>query len=347
MTPIQSCFLFLAAVSSGTLNSVAGGGGLIVFPALLITGMSPVVANATSTISYFSELPLMSEILTFVDVPLLNKLAFLILILSMLLDTGLSLTVQQLWEPFRDVRLIVRSLLANFILVPLFVYLLLQVIPLSEPVRIGFTILAVAAGPPVLPKLAQLVNGNLAYAAGLMMLMMGLTAIYMPFALSIALQDIQIHPWQIAKPLLTLMLIPLAIGLLIRAKDEAIATILQPWMRQISQPALILGLTTSLVLQFGSLVTMVKTGAIVAIAGFICVSFGFGYLLGGPDSDTRRTLAVGTAQRNIAAALLVAGTNFDDPTVVSVIVVTSLSLFVFIRLVAKQAFAEVDRAEVS
>lgn len=51
MTPIQSCLLFLAAVSSGTLNSVAGGGGLIVFPTLLIMGMSPVVANATSTVA--------------------------------------------------------------------------------------------------------------------------------------------------------------------------------------------------------------------------------------------------------------------------------------------------------
>ncbi len=282
----------------------------------------------------------MNEILAAINFRLLNKLAFLILILSMLLDTGLSLTVQQLWQPLRNVRLILRSLLANFILVPLFVYGLLQVVPLSEPVRIGFTILAVAGGPPVLPKLAQLVNGNLAYAAGLMMLMMGLTAIYMPFALSFALQDVEVSPWQVAKPLLTLMLIPLAIGLAIRAKDEAIAATLQPWMRKISSATLIVGLIASLVLQFNSLVDMVITGEILAIAAFILVSFGLGYLLGGPDSDTRRTLAVGTSQRNIAAALLVAGTNFDDPAVVSVIVVTSLSLFVIIRLIAKQAFIE-------
>lgn len=289
----------------------------------------------------------MNTILTTINLPLLNKLAFLLLILSMLLDTGLSLTVQQIWEPLRNFRLILLSLLANFILVPLFVYGLLQVVPLSESVKIGFTILSVAAGPPVLPKLAQLVHGNLAYAAGLMMLMMGLTAIYMPFALAIALQDVHVSPWQIAKSLLTLMLIPLAIGLLIRAKNEAIATTLQPLMRQISNATLIIGLTTSLVLQFSSLVTMVRTGAIVAIGGFILVSLGLGYLLGGPDTDTRRTLAVGTAQRNIAAALLVAGTNFDDPTVVSVIVVTSLSLFVVIRLIAKQAFAEVEQLKVS
>ncbi|OKH33257.1 sodium:proton symporter [[Phormidium ambiguum] IAM M-71] len=290
----------------------------------------------------------MNEILTVIDFRLINKLAFLTLILSMLLDTGLSLTIQQLWEPFRNIRLILQSLLANFIFVPLFVYLLLQVIPLSEPFRIGFTIMAVAGGPPVLPKLAQLVNGNLAYAAGLMMLMICVTAFYMPFALSIALQNIQVNPWQIVKPLVTLMLIPLAIGLLIRSLNKTMAATLQPLMRQISSVGLIVGLSTSLILQFGSLVVMVKTGVIFAIAIFIIVSFGFGYLLGGPNSDTRRTLAVGTAQRNMAAALLVAGTNFDDPAVVSVIVVTSLSLFVLIRLIAKQAFAvaEVEQVEV-
>ncbi|WNZ27054.1 sodium:proton symporter [Leptolyngbya sp. NK1-12] len=288
----------------------------------------------------------MNQILAAVDLPLLNRLAFLILILSMLVDTGLSLTLQQLWDPLRNGWLVLRSLLANFVLVPLFVYFLLQIVPLSEPIRISFIIMAIAAGPPVLPKLAQLVHGNLAYAAGLMLLMMGLTAVYMPFALALALQNVQVNPWDIAKPLLTLMLIPLVIGLLIRSRNEAIAFTLQPLMRQLSSKSLILGLATSLFLQFDRLIAMVRTGEILAIAGFILVGFGIGYLLGGPDSDTRRTLAVGTAQRNIAAALLVAGTNFDDPAIASVIVVTSLSLFVGIRLIAKQVFTtEVEPLE--
>jgi BASS family bile acid:Na+ symporter len=282
----------------------------------------------------------MLELLNTIDARLVNKLAFLTLILSMLLDTGLSLTLQQLWTPLRNWGLVLRSLLANFILVPLFVYLLLQFVPFSEPVKISFTIMAVAAGPPVLPKLAQLVNGNLAYAAGLMLLMMGLTALYMPFALTFALQNVQVNPWDIAKPLLGLMLIPLAIGLLIRSRNQAIASTLQPFMRQLSSKSLILGLFTSLFLQFDTLINMVKTGEILAIAAFILVAFGIGYFLGGPDSDTRRTLAVGTAQRNIAAALLVAGTNFDDPAIASVIVITSLSLFVAIRLIAKKVTAE-------
>jgi BASS family bile acid:Na+ symporter len=48
--------------------------------------------------------------------------------------------------------LVVLSLLTNFVLVPLFVYLLLQVIPVNEPVKDGFIIMALASGPPALPN---------------------------------------------------------------------------------------------------------------------------------------------------------------------------------------------------
>ena len=45
----QGAFLFAAAFVAGVLNSVAGGGGFIAFPALLLTGIPPINANATNT----------------------------------------------------------------------------------------------------------------------------------------------------------------------------------------------------------------------------------------------------------------------------------------------------------
>src|SRR5947209_2111047 len=47
-------FLFIAGVLGGALNSVAGGGSFIAFPALLWTGVPPIPANATNTISLWS-----------------------------------------------------------------------------------------------------------------------------------------------------------------------------------------------------------------------------------------------------------------------------------------------------
>lgn len=42
-------FLFLAGFFGGTLNSIAGGGTFITFPALLLVGIPPIIANATNT----------------------------------------------------------------------------------------------------------------------------------------------------------------------------------------------------------------------------------------------------------------------------------------------------------
>ncbi|WP_129672002.1 sulfite exporter TauE/SafE family protein [Candidatus Chloroploca sp. Khr17] len=45
----QLGLLFLAALVAGAINSVAGGGSFISFPALLLVGVPPIAANATNT----------------------------------------------------------------------------------------------------------------------------------------------------------------------------------------------------------------------------------------------------------------------------------------------------------
>jgi len=52
--PETIIFLFVAGALGGALNSVAGGGSFIAFPALLWTGVPPIPANATNTIALWS-----------------------------------------------------------------------------------------------------------------------------------------------------------------------------------------------------------------------------------------------------------------------------------------------------
>lgn len=47
----SSLLLFSVALVAGVVNGVAGGGGLLLFPTLILTGMPPVQANATNTAS--------------------------------------------------------------------------------------------------------------------------------------------------------------------------------------------------------------------------------------------------------------------------------------------------------
>ena len=46
---IDIFFLFVAGLLGGVLNSIAGGGSFITFPALVFSGVSPLMANATNT----------------------------------------------------------------------------------------------------------------------------------------------------------------------------------------------------------------------------------------------------------------------------------------------------------
>ena len=56
MTLQHAIFLFFAAVLGGALNAVAGGGSFISFPALLLTGVPPIPANATNTVALWTGL---------------------------------------------------------------------------------------------------------------------------------------------------------------------------------------------------------------------------------------------------------------------------------------------------
>ena len=51
MSISEIILLFCAALLGGAVNSVAGGGGFIAFPALLFTGMPSINANATNTVA--------------------------------------------------------------------------------------------------------------------------------------------------------------------------------------------------------------------------------------------------------------------------------------------------------
>lgn len=51
MTLFEIAALAIAAAAAGAVNAIAGGGTLLTFPALIFTGLSPLLANATSTVA--------------------------------------------------------------------------------------------------------------------------------------------------------------------------------------------------------------------------------------------------------------------------------------------------------
>ena len=58
------------------------------------------------------------------------------------------------------------------------------------------------------------------------------------------------------------------------------------------------------------------------------ISLAIGYLLGGSDAGLKSVMGLGTAQRNIAAALVVAGQNFDSDVITYLMVVAVIGFVI-------------------
>lgn len=268
-------------------------------------------------------------------VQVLADLSTLVFVVSSMLSLGLSLTLPQILNPLKDVGFVLRVLLANFVLVPLVAYLLTRIIPLDPSLAIGLILLATVAGAPFLPKLAEISKGNIPLSVGLMVLLMVVTVFYAPIVLPLLLPGVQVNPLEIARSLIILMLIPLAIGLFIHARYESIAESLQPYMAQASSTTLLMVFVLMLVLNIQSVVNTVGSGALLAALLLIAASLGIGYVLGGQLRDVKLVSGLGTAQRNVAAAMVVATGNFsNDPKVLTMILIGLLLMLVILMPLA-------------
>lgn len=271
------------------------------------------------------------------------KAAVLVFVISSMLTMGLGLTIGQVVTPLRNRRLAVLALLANFVLIPLVAFILWKLLRLDQPLGVGLLLLGTAAGAPFLPKLAEIARGDLPFAVGLMVLLMVVTVGYLPLVLPLLLQGVSVNPVKIARSLVLLMLLPLAVGLAAKARYEEVALRVRPVLGRVSSLSLILLVLLLSLANIKNVLDVFGTGGILAGILFILLGFGIGWVLGGPGIDTRRVLALGTAQRNIAAAIVVGNQSFSDPGVaVMVIVVAIVGLLILMplsRVLAKRGSA--------
>jgi predicted Na+-dependent transporter len=262
----------------------------------------------------------------------LASLSVLVFVIGSMASMGLSLKLQQITASLKNTRLVIMALLVNFVLVPLVAYAITLLLPLDEPLRVGLILLSTAAGAPFLPKLAEVSKGNTAFSVGLMVLLMVVTVIYLPIVLPLLLGGVAVNPWDIAQSLILLMLLPLTLGLLINARYEEMAARLQPVFSQTSNTALMLLLVLGLVLNFRDMISLVGSFGFLAAVLFLLVSLALGYLLGGSEPQTKSVIGLGTAQRNIAAALVVAGQNFGSEVITYLMVVAIVALIILMPL---------------
>jgi len=259
--------------------------------------------------------------------------ALLGFVVSSMMAMGVGFTIGQIIDALRDVRLVLLALLANFVAMPLGALVLDKMLRLDEPLGVGLLLLGAAAGAPFLPKLTELAKGNLPFAVGIMVLMSVGTVGYLPLVLPLLLPGVTVNSGKIAVWLFLLTLLPLAIGLALRARYRAVAAGMRPVLDWVSNVTLVPMVLLLAVANIDKIFHVFGTRGILAGLLLIALGFGIGWMLGGPGVDTRRALALATGQRNIAAALVVASEGFSDPGVeIMVMVVTIVGLLTLMPL---------------
>jgi predicted Na+-dependent transporter len=275
------------------------------------------------------------------------NISTLVFAVTSMLAVGFSYTFKEIIEPLRNLRGVLVALLANFVLVPLLACAVTRLLPLDPGMEIGLILVSTAAGAPFLIKLTQIAEGDLAFAAGILVLLLVVTMAYMPVVVPLIAPDAAVSATSIAMPLVITMLLPLVIGLIVDAWNEPLTERLLPWMNKASSLSLVLLLASTFLLNFQAILGVFGTGAILAALAVIAGAFGIGYLLGGPHISKREVMGLATAQRNVAAVTVVATQAFDDANIVVMVVVTSIVSMIMLfptAVVLRKLGAQRDKA---
>ena len=235
--------------------------------------------------------------------PLL-KISLVVFMAGNLLDMGLRLDLQDALGGLRNVRFLAYTLLWGFVLGPALAYGITLVIPLEYPYATGLILMGMTPCAPFLPAIVSKAKGDLGYTAAFMLLAAAGTVAFMPFAVPLMIKGLTVTAWAIAKPLLLVVLLPLAAGMAIRRASFPLASRMQPLVKKLTGMAtIVMGVLCVVVYGKGMLGVAGELAVTAQVIFFLIVTL-LPYWLGfGLQPEQKIVLSAGMATRNIGAAL--------------------------------------------
>ena len=236
-------------------------------------------------------------------------------IFSLMFAIGVNHSYDQLTSLWRRPDLLLRSLLAVVVLVPLVAVAILWLFALPPAVATGLAVLASAPGAPLTTKRAQMAAGDPYYAASLQLMLVLLAVVATPLTLAIfnALFDLStesVAPFKIARQVGEVTFLPVVIGLLLQRFAPRVAKVIAKPVRMLANILFVLlFVLIGVMLAFvPNLRQMLNLGAmpIVAIIVMGGLAIAMGHLLGGPSEGQRSSLAIACIARNAGLALFIA-----------------------------------------
>jgi bile acid:Na+ symporter, BASS family len=254
---------------------------------------------------------------------LVFKVSLIVFMVGNLLAMGLQLRVSDAIAPLKSARFVFTTLVASFVFSPALAYLLTLVVPMERPYAIGLLLLGLAPSAPFLPLVVKNARGDLASAAGLMLLASVGTIVVMPLSVPLLAPGMSASAWSIAKPLVSMILLPLALGLAAKYRWPNTADWLYRYVKAITGIGTIIFLVLVMVLNFNSFIGAIGSRAFLAQFLFVPGLTVGGYLIasGMPEAQ-KSVMSLGMCTRNIGAAAAIVGTNGDQKIMVMLVIAT-------------------------
>jgi bile acid:Na+ symporter, BASS family len=217
---------------------------------------------------------------------------------------------------FRQPALLIKSLLARNVAMPLVAILLAKALPMHPAVKGAIVLLSVTPIPPVLPTVLVKAGARASYASGLLVSHSILAIALVP--LTVELMNLvfgtQAHfgPLAVAKTIVIDILLPLGAGISLRHFLGTSAPRTAGLIGMVGTVLLLVAILPLLVFAWQALQVVTGRGALVALALFVIAGLAIGHALGGPNQGDRTALALATASRHPGLAIAIAGANFPS-----------------------------------
>jgi BASS family bile acid:Na+ symporter len=258
---------------------------------------------------------------------MLFTISLIIFMVGNLSAMGLQLRAAEACAPLTNVRFVVTALTAGFVISPALAYLVVLMVPMERAYAVGLLVLGMAPSAPFLPLMVKRANGDLAAAAGLMLLSCVGTIVMMPLGVPLVAHGLSAGAWSIAKPLFSLILVPLAVGVFIKSMWDGVARRLFACVKTITGVGTIVFLVMVLILDFKGFVGSVGSHALLAQLLFVPALAVGGYLgAAGMPESSRSVMSLGMCTRNIGAAAAIVGTKGDQRTMVMLVIATLVTI---------------------
>lgn len=239
--------------------------------------------------------------------------ALTVAVIATVMSLGMGLTVKQLVAPLRRVWVVLLMILLNAVLVPLLAWFIAGLFPLDQVYKDGIVLCAIATSGPSSIKAAQLSRrADLPLTISLVVILQLVSIIAMPFWAAQVVSGASISPSVIVQNLLVMVLIPLIIGLFIKARYAEHATEWAPGLIKIGNAALLIGLVTGIVANVQTILGLLGSWALLVSLIIIVVSAALGMLIGFKDPTTRLTTGFVSGIRFTSLGMIIIGTQLSS-----------------------------------